>query len=154
MTYNPALWQSGNRIYIPINGPSLGPVPLLFFNSVSNTGPAHNTWTIVNLSSTCPPNTKAIHVTGLLIITHGSSAEIADLNVYFRAPGATDPTGNYKAQCIEATIGGGQRSTMACWIPVVNDQIEWKWDVNSLGTYPTKSAYALNLSIDAVLTEE
>lgn len=154
MTFNPALWKTGNRLYIPTNGPSLGPVPLLFFNSHTGQGPSRNTWTTHDVSQYVPPGTSAVHVTGLLIITHGSSAEVADLMVGFKGYGLPDISGNYKAQCIEAAVGGGQRSTMACWIPLVDGKFEWKWDVQSLGTYPLKSAYALNLAIDAILTEE
>lgn len=121
----------------------------VFVNTYTGVGPAKGVWNKINVSAYVPVGTKAIHLSGLLIITHGSTAETADLVVKFRKVGGTDD--HYHAQCIEAATGGGQRSTMATWVPLdENLEFEMKYTVtNPNATWPTYSAYGINLSIDA-----
>jgi len=142
-------WVSGNKILVNVNAPA-SQLSAVFFNSYTGAGAARNTWTQVDVSSMVDPNTVAIHVSGILIITHGSNAETADLQMFFRQNSGQNP--NYNEQCIETSIGGGQRSTMACWIPLTqNKTFEYKWNTAVYnGAWPVWSAYGANLQIDAI----
>jgi len=142
-------WLDASRILIPKTAPS-SEIQAVFFNSYTGVGGARDTWQTVDLSSVLPSNAVAIHVTGILIITHGSNAETADLTIYFRRD-SNEPS-NQNHQCIEAAIGNGQRSTMACWIPLTESfTFDWKWMTASYnGAWPSWSAYGANLQIDAI----
>ena len=103
-------------------------VPIaLFVNSYTPTGPASGSWQTISLSSLgIPTNAKSVFLSGMLIITHGTTAQTCDLTIAFRAPGDTLAAGNYIGQTIEAAIGSGQRSTMSTWAPASGGNIEFQ----------------------------
>lgn len=142
-------WEIANEILIPKSAPA-SQIQGIFFNSYTGAGPKMDVWETVSLSSVVHPRTKAIHLTGILIITHGSNAELADLTVYFRKDSSLPSNQNH--QCIETETGGGQRSTMACWVPLTEKlTFDWKWHVKiDNGSWPIWSAYGANLQIDCI----
>lgn len=148
-----ASWILGTAISVVSPSISLAP-QVVFFNSYTGVGPKVNEWQTVNLADILPNNTKAVHVTGLLLITHGNTHQIADLRIYFRCDESYDPTGSYKQQVIETDINGGQRSPMSAWICLDNNlSFQYKWEIaGELGQYPQQSAYGGNLVIDAILS--
>ena len=92
---------------------------------------------------------KAAFLAGLLIITHGTESEISDLHITFKAPSATGNCAKYIGQAIEAHIGGGQRSSMATWVPLEDGLFDWCYTVGTDGACPTNPAYGVNLSPQA-----
>ena len=155
MSFDESKWVSGNKIYVVGNSPSERTD--LFFNAYTGDGPPEKTWHKVDVSDLVHPDTKAVHLTGILIITRGTTSEVANLRIYFRKNNDYDPTipGRYKHQAIEASSGGGQRSTMSTWVPLNDDlTFEYRWEGDQKGSYPTYSAYGANLVIDAFLTGE
>lgn len=123
----------------------------IFVNSYSGSGPSSGSWHEIDISDKIPEDTKAVFLSGVLIITHGTTSEIANLTIGFRAPGSSfDPNGqNYIGQCIEANTTGGQRSTFATWVPVIDGKFEFRWDRPTTANYPIYSAYGVNLSLQA-----
>jgi hypothetical protein len=148
MPFDPNNWVCGERIFVPAKSPQqeLG----IFLNSTDPSHPQAGTWHTKDISDKVPPNTKAVFLSGCLIITHGMYAETADLRIAFRRPGETADH-YYNWQCIEAHAGGGQRSTMAVWVPVRDGKIEYKWLRTNNAPYPNYSAYGVNLSINGIL---
>ena len=141
-------WVDADRLIIPISAPA-SKLQAVFFNSYTGKGALRNSWETVDLSNELPANAVAIHVTGTLIITHGENPELADLMIYFRMDDSINS--NYAHQAIEATIGDGQRSTMAAWIPLTQYKtFQWKWNTATFGSYPQYSSYGANLHVDAV----
>ena len=98
-----------------------------------------------------PTGVKSVFLTGLIIITHGTTAATCDLTFAVRAPGDTLAAGNYICQTVEAHVGGGQRSGCSTWAPVVNDEIEFQWNRNTFTAYPAGCAYGINLSAQAYI---
>lgn len=104
-----------------------------------------------------PSDAKAVFLSGILIITHGLTAETADLLVGFRAYGDVSPIAElpypggvwYIAQSVEAAVGSGQRSTMSTWVPVRDGKFQFTYSKATGGAYPTNSAYGINLTIQA-----
>jgi hypothetical protein len=144
-------WVTGSSIQVVSPSPSEGE-RVVFFNSYTKNGPKINVWETVDLSGLVPDNTTAAHLTGVLIISHGSSQETADMRLYFRCDSDYDPTGTYKHQVVEASVLNGQRSTMSTWVCLNDLKFEYKWETGSpLGEYPEKSAYGANLAIDAII---
>lgn len=149
MTFNTTNWLEVDKVLVPTFGPASGLVPI-FFNTPPSLGPATDTWTTVDVSSYVDPKTVAIHLTGLLLITHGTSIETADLRLHLRRD-STQP-GNYIHQVAETSTTSGQRCTMACWVPLTDAKtFDWKWHTQfPPGIYPNKSGYGANLQIDAI----
>lgn len=140
----------GDIIGVPQKSPT-GQNPIIFLNTYTGAGVARNTWSKVDMKGLVPPDTKAIRLDGILIITHGTTAETADLVVHFRKPGETYEY-NYIMQTIEASTLNGQRSNAGTWVALDDDLcFEYKWNTQSLGTYPAYSAYGLNLTLTAYL---
>ena len=139
----------------------------IFINTTAGVSgnPPYGTWNTLDLVNghdpvsgqpfNIPSDVKAVFISGLLIITHGATPEVAGIAITFRAPGNPLPGGDNKLmQTIEAAIGGGQRSNAAVWVPVVNGKVEWYWWVeNGLPAFnwPTNSAYGANLSIQGYM---
>ena len=149
-----AEWVSGSvKVYAP--SPSDAPMGV-FFNSYTGAGAAVNTWTTVDLSDVVPDNTIAVYLTGILIITHGTKQETADMHMFFRQDQSYDPKGRYTHQVIEASSRNGQRSTMGVWVALdANKRFQYKWETGPesiYGQYPAYSAYGANLLVNAVLT--
>lgn len=137
-----------DKIYVNYDTPQ--EVPAIFFNTYTGVGGAPNVYNTVDMSAYVPEGTKAIHMTGIMIITHGSTPETADLSLFLRTNQNVDNP-NYAWQCIEAHLGGGQRSTMATWVALDENRcFQYKYTVtNPNATYPLYSAYAVNTRMDA-----
>lgn len=158
----PPVWAKADAIYVNTGPPRQWQGPVRATNcdwdgkACTDAGPASGTWATVDLSASpwsIPENAVAAQLSGILVITQGTKVEIADLGVIFRAPGSTTvkcDTDNYMGQAVEASVGNGIRSGMATWVPVVDGKIEYCWYRSTPGTYPANSAYAVNLSIQAV----
>jgi len=114
-------------------------------------GPAQqNTWHRVDLRPWGVPNdARFAFLNGLLVITHGTSPQIADLRVTFRSPDdiTADPT-RYIGQCIEAHIGGGQRTNMSAIVKLLNGQFDFAYAASGPIGWPDFASYAINLSLD------
>lgn len=109
------------------------------------------TWQTVDLTPYgVASDAKWAFLSGMLIVTHGSAIEIADLKVVFRRPGdtSTDCT-KYLGQAIEAHVGGGQRSNISTWVPLSYGVFEWCYTTTTPGNWPDNSAYAVNISLQA-----
>lgn len=140
-------WIECNKIFVPDDSPAGHTA--VFFNTYTHVGASPNVWTTVDASTIVPTTAKAIHLTGLIIISHGTTAETADIHLHLRTDQTKEP--NYIHQCIETAVGGGQRCTMSCWVALdANHSFQYKyWITNPNGNWPSYSAYAVNLSVDA-----
>lgn len=92
---------------------------------------------------------KVAFLTGILVITHGSTVETADIHVTFAAAGSPIDCTKYIGQTVEADVGGGQRSNMSTLAPLTDGQTQMCYYLNTPGRWPTNSSYAINLSIQA-----
>lgn len=103
---------------------------------------------------------QAAYLTGLLIITGGTTGEIADLHVGFRRPGDTTPCSKYLGQTSSVThviylneawasLAGGQRTNMSTWVPLADGKFEFCYTLSTGGSWPTNPAYGINLSLQA-----
>ena len=141
-------WIEGSLIGVPLDNPKI-PVAV-FLNSYTGDGAQAGQWVEIDLTEQgIPDDTLAVFLSGLLIITHGTTGELCNLTVSFRAPGDDLSAANYLGQAIEAHNGGGQRSTFATWVPVFDRRFEFRWDRGTGGQYPAHCAYAVNLSLQA-----
>lgn len=141
-------WRESTRI--GTRGDNSKDPMVLFCNSYTGAGPAAGVWTAVDLTAFgVPRDAHAVFLSGILIITHGTTQETADLTVSLRAPGSALPISAYLGQSVEAHVGGGQRSTMSAWVPCVDGSIEWAWQRSTQGQWPTNCAYGVNMSLQA-----
>ncbi len=119
----------------------------IFLNSYTGEGldtfPA-NEWSTVDLSGILPEGTKAVYLSGLLIITHGTEEELCDLTLAYRNHGERDDH-IYIAQTVETAVQGGQRTPHSIWIPVLEGKFEIKWSRSTDGTWPAHCSYGINL---------
>lgn len=113
-----------------------------------------NTPTTVDLTQppyNLPTDAKVAFLSGMLIITHGTSSETADIHVTVGADGDPNFECNaqtrYLGQTIEASVGNGQRSNAAFWTPLTNGKFKFCYWVATPGSWPTNSAYGLNFSL-------
>lgn len=148
-----AQWVEGSHIGIPHDSPKQ--VTAVFFNDYAGIGPQPGVWTKVNVQSLVGSTATPIigvMLGGLGVVTKGTSSDYCNLRISFRRPGTTYNTGNYISQVLEAHAGGGQRSPTFVIVPVdENGNIEYFWQRQSGGTYPTYCANAFNLSLQAYI---
>lgn len=138
-------WVEGSVVGVRDDN-SKAPIPI-FINSYTNYGPASGMWHRISLESMgIPADAKGVFLSGILIITHGTTTQTCDLTISFRAPGDTIDAGNYIGQTIEAITGSGQRSNMSTWAPARNGEIEFYWKRNTTGQWPSECSYGINLS--------
>jgi hypothetical protein len=109
-----------------------------------------NRWNTVDLAGLIPAGVKAVHLSGLLIITHGTVSEVCDLNLAYRRYGDSGEYG-HTAQIIEAGVNQGQRTPHSTWIPVGDDRFQIKWHRSTTGPWPEHCAYGINLNLVAYL---
>lgn len=131
--------------------PSQGP----FANSYGNAGLQWGvTHTIDATKYGAPPNAKAVQMTGILIITHGTNQETCDLTVYAR-PSADQTWYGYKGQTIEAHVGGGQRSNHTLFVPLKDGKFQlYLSGAQGKPQWPQGCAYGVNYLIDYWLVED
>ena len=141
-------WIEGSMIGVPTDNPKRPNA--IFLNSYTGDGVHAGRWHEIDLTKQgIPEDSLAVFLSGLLIITHGTTGEVCNLTVAFRAPGSDLPAGAYLGQAIEAAIGNGQRSTFSTWVPVFERRFEFRWDRGTGGNWPAHCAYAVNLSLQA-----
>lgn len=141
-------WVESTAIY---TNPSDSKRPgVIFVNSYTGAGPKDGLWVSVDLKPFgVTRDAKAAFLSGVLIITHGRAAQICDLSIALRAPGSDLDGGNYIGQTIETQPGGGQRSTMSTWVPLVDGVFEAQWRRSTVDQWPASCAYGINLSLQA-----
>lgn len=146
-------WVTGTTHYRDDNTKAMQAV---FSNNYTGAGTPFNSWQTIDVTTLCdgvssclPATTKSIFVTGILLITHGTTNESCDLNFSARAYGDTMHEANSICQAVEAHIGGGQRSGCATWIPVVDGKFQVYQKTNTPGTWPTNCSYGVNLVVQA-----
>lgn len=113
-------------------------------------GAQPDTWVEVDLKPLgVPVDAKAAFLSGILIITNPAQSEIADMRITFARPSDPDaiPTDYIGQTCIQGD--GGQRSNMACWVPLENGSFKFFYHVTSEGSYPDHPCYGVNLSVQA-----
>lgn len=147
VTSSPArLYGPDNAVYVQTHLPS------------GNLGPQQTgVWHTVDLGAFgVPPDAVSAFLSGMLVITGGSTAEVADIQVGFRQPGDTTPCTKYIGQTVYQTnvvsgqtIGGGQRSNMATWVPLADGKFEFCYLLSTQGAWPANASYAINLSLQA-----
>lgn len=124
----------------------------------SNVGPQQvDTWHTVDLAAFgVPSDAVAAYLSGMLVITGGTTPEIANITIGFRRPGDTTSCGKYLGQATFQTnsvagqsIIGGQRTNMATWVPLSNGKLEFCYSLSTAGAWPDNPSYAINLSIQA-----
>lgn len=129
------------------NDNSKAPIAV-FVNSYTPAGPGAGQWVSIDTAPMgIPADAKAVFLSGVLIITHGTTQQTCDLQVSLRAPGDQLNAGNYIGQTIEASVGNGMRSNMSSWVPVKNGHFEFWWYRSTYGQWPSECAYGINLSL-------
>lgn len=124
---------------------------IIFVNSWTGDGLTqfpNDVYGTVDLTGKIPPDTKGVFVSGILIITHGTTEEICDLHISFRRD-ETVPEWTYIGQTIEAQLLGGQRTPMFELLPVKDSKMQIKWSGNTIsaGNYPSHCAYGVNFRL-------
>lgn len=141
----------GSTIGIVAHSPTQFPV--VFFNSYTGEGLAkfpENEWTTVDVGGIIPLSIKAIYLSGLLIITHGTSEQTCDLTLAYRNQGDSVDY-PYTAQTIETAVSGGQRTPHSIWIPIQDGKFQIKWRRSTAGNWPENCAYGINLKLAGYL---
>lgn len=144
-------YLEGSIVGVPKNGPG-AQNPVIFINTATGAGQAAGEWHTVDLSAIVPEGTIVVRLDGLLLITHGTTQETANLTVAFR----DDPSWEYgyNMQTIECWVGGGQRTNAGAWVAVGADRkFQFKWTRSSNGSYPEWSAYGINLCVTAYVKQ-
>jgi len=139
-------WVEGTTIGVRDDNPKI-PV-VLFINTYTNTGDTPDTWHQINVNSLgVPSDAISVGLGGVGIITHGTTAELCEITVTFRAPGNSLNIGDYIIQVIEPHLNGGERQTAFVQTPVVNGYIEYSWHRATTGEWPDHCSYGMNLAI-------
>lgn len=121
----------------------------VFFNSYTGVGDlATNVWHEVDLHELhgIPRTAVSAMISGILIITQGTTLATAGMTLAFRKSGDTSVNCNMIiAQAIEGPGNGGIRSTMSAFIPLIDGKFEWCWTRQTTLQWPSSAAYGLNL---------
>lgn len=147
----PAGFVEGTTLGVVAHSPKQ--IPVVFFNTHTGEGMAafpENEWATVDVSRVIPAVVKAVYLSGLLIVTHGTAEELCDLTLAYRNDGDTEDY-SYIAQAVETTVDAGQRTPHSIWIPVREGRFQIKWRRSTDGKWPEHCAYGMNLSLVAYL---
>lgn len=140
-------WSSG-QVYVRNDNPKA--VNAVFANSYTGAGAPFNEWVTIDVTSLgLPTNTKSVFLGGLLIISHGNYQGTCDLTFAARGYGDSISELNYVGQAVSAFAGGGERSTMSTYVPVIDGKFQVFLGKNTSVAYPAGCAYGVNLSIQA-----
>lgn len=154
-------WIEGSTVGVPDDN-AKRPLAVFVSTETSWTAPIisipANTWVTIDLANgsiwnlngdttsyqpNLPSDTKAVFLSGLLVISHPGGSVTCDLWANFRRPGSSLPHDSYQVQTIEATSGAGIRSNAAVWVPVSDRKFQFYW-------YHTPGCPSLiNLSLQA-----
>lgn len=103
-------------------------------------------WHIVDVSAMVPPDTQAVFVNGLLVLTHGAAPGNCDMQLFFRRLGETyEP--NYIGQITAGGVQETPRQTIFTIVPVEAGKFEFKWIRNTPGTWPEQCSYGVHLGV-------
>ena len=141
----------GTTIGIAAHNPNAFPV--IFFNTYTGEGLAtfpENEWTTVDVTGIIPDGVKAIYLSGLLIITHGTLEEICNLTLAYRDQGETGDY-PYIAQTVETVVNGGARTPHSIWVAAHDGKFQIKWRRSTTGNWPENCAYGINLNLAGYL---
>ena len=116
---------------------------------------ARGQWSTQDFSDVLPLNCKAVEFGGVLIITHGTQPQSANLMIGFRATGETWNYW-YDGQTIESMIGSGVRTNYTSGYVAVNQgKLDVWWDCLDMspnpaaeipvGAYPNQSSFGITL---------
>ncbi len=145
----PAGFVEGATVGVAAASPSQ--LSAVFMNSYTGNGTAEfpeNEWSTVDVAALVPAGTKAVFLSGILIITHGSVEETCDLTLAYRTAGETADHA-YSAQSVETMVAGGQRTPHSTWVAVRDGKFQIKWRRSTQGQWPDHCAYGINLSLVA-----
>lgn len=153
-------WQKMTELYINTGPPrqAAGPVSAStcsWNGTCQQIGLPSGEWHTVDFTAQpwgIPIDAKVVMLVGVLIITHGTTAETADLQLVFRAPGderVACSASNLIGQAVEASVGNGQRTNLTTWVPLVGGKTQFCWILSTKGLWPTHSSYAVNMSVQA-----
>jgi hypothetical protein len=108
-------------------------------------------WCTIDLTTIGVPATaQAAFLSGILIITPGSRAEICDLHITFRAPGETLNAGDYQMQTALVSPTSTSRSNASVWVPLVGGKFQLYWyGTPQAGDWPRYCSYGANLKVQA-----
>ena len=130
--------------------------PIYFGTNISNGGnygtqTSQNVWHRDDLKPLgVPADAKAAFLSGMLIITHGTAAGTANVQMTARKVGDNNSDqSKYLMQTIEAHVGGGQRSNASFWVALSNGEFEFSYSHNQTVPWPTGSAIGANFSLQA-----
>lgn len=148
----PMTFQKSTEIYTATNQVRMyTDNPIYFGANVPQTWgkPASGVWHRTDLKPFgVASDAKAAYLSGMVIITHGETSEVAEIRLTARRPGDNASDCNkYLGQAVEAHINGGIRSGLSFWVPLVNGEFEWCWTPSTGGVWPTNSAYGANMSL-------
>lgn len=146
--FDESKWVTATSIAFPKERPNY--TSGVFFNSFTGVGAHQGEWITEDLTGRVPEGTKAVFLSGIAIITHGTTRETADLQLSFRRTGSEEDA-RYLWQVCETDPNSGQRSGIALWVSLNDDLcFDWRaeWPERQI-QYPCFSAYGLNLCINA-----
>lgn len=145
-------WFECTIIGIPQGEP--GSALCWFLNTYTGDGLAQfpqGVWSVIDLSGLgLPPDTKAVELFDLLIITMGTTQELANFTVEYRPHGDTENRG-YQEQ-VECNIAGSGCRTDGggLWVPVSSDlKIEVLWNRTTPPQWPTHASYGITSHVTA-----
>jgi hypothetical protein len=106
----------------------------------------------VEVDLTKPPlnvsaDAKIGFLTGMLIITHGTTQETADVHVTAAAAGQPIDCTRYLGQTAEASVGNGIRSNAAFFVPLNAGKFQFCYYIQTPGKWPTNSSYGINFTL-------
>lgn len=106
-------------------------------------------WITVNVSDRVPEGTKAVFLTGILIVSYGATDIPANMTVKFRRKGETEEYKYIHQACITKAPECA-RSGISVWIPLdENGEFEFKWNRSTYGQWPEYPAYGMCLGLNA-----
>lgn len=158
MTIAP-VWREGSTF--GVLDPSVGAgganphAQIMYLNAVYNEGdyPAGNGWftvdagkTVYGIDNGLPMDTKAIWLSGILIISPGYASEICDLQLFCRRPNAvpaTDGDTYLCAQTCSTAPGQGARTNFTTLVPVTDRKFQFWWHKSTSGYWPDHASYGI-----------
>lgn len=157
MTWDPSAWAVSTEVHVP-KGKPVYPV---FFNTQTGDGITvpyrglvfpRGAWTRVDLSGIIAPDAKAVAMQAIMIITHGSNVEMADLVLNVKPPSSDENPANYEGQTIEPMAGSGQRTDFYTVVAVENCQFDFWWNTQTPpGQWPNWSSYGISMILQAFM---
>jgi hypothetical protein len=151
------LWREGQVMGIIDPGVGAGGAnphtEIIYQNAVTDEGylPA-GAWHTIDAGKTfygvdtgIPQNAIAIWLSGVLIITCGLAAEVADLQLYCRRLGATNADGDIYLCAQTTAVGpsGGARTNFTTVVPLVDRKFELWWYRSTGGFWNANSSYGI-----------